>query len=268
MQVVYPKPHEACCSCALRFRAPTPHLPTRSRSWRPSACLCPAGRLLCHSKCISHARTFPHLHTGPAGPAPQHPLGPQLSSDAAPILDPRQLAPGQAAAPATLYPPPLAAQPTNSDGSAIPAPDPHAHYPSPYHQPYQAPQPHLAPTQIASPRTASPRLVASPTATAAAGAGGPLPALYSDSMCRAGSGSVGGGGGGCAAPECRICLLSESPHDLVSPCHCTGSLAYAHMACLRVSGREGRGRGAGCRMGWGRRPGGSGIAEPRQRHLG
>lgn len=233
-------------------------------------CLSLASRLLCLSRCLSHARPLPHLPPGPARPAPQHPLGPQVSADAAPALDPRRPAPGHAAAPATLYPPPSDAQPvlqpTNSDGSAIPPPDPHAHYPSPYQQPYHAPQPHAPPTQVASPRTASPRLVTSPTA-AAAGAGGAPPALYSDSMCRAGSGSVsGGGGGGCAAPECRICLLSESPHDLVSPCHCTGSLAYAHMACLRVS----LGAEAGI-LGWGRTQDAREVGHrcvPHQRHLG
>lgn len=36
------------------------------------------------------------------------------------------------------------------------------------------------------------------------------------------------------SPECRICLLSEPLGDLVSPCLCTGSMAYTHMDCLRV----------------------------------
>lgn len=33
-------------------------------------------------------------------------------------------------------------------------------------------------------------------------------------------------------PLCRICLSADSPAALLSPCHCTGSVRYAHMACL------------------------------------
>lgn len=39
-------------------------------------------------------------------------------------------------------------------------------------------------------------------------------------------------------PECRICLLSDPLEDLVSPCHCSGSLAVAHLACLEVRARQ------------------------------
>lgn len=34
--------------------------------------------------------------------------------------------------------------------------------------------------------------------------------------------------------ECRICLLSEQADDLAAPCGCTGSVKYAHLACLRT----------------------------------
>ncbi|KXZ43067.1 hypothetical protein GPECTOR_105g99 [Gonium pectorale] len=89
----------------------------------------------------------------------------------------------------------------------------------------------------------------SPPGTAAgAGPGfGARPGCVADasSCAGAGGGSDGhGGGGGEAgylrqvsggfAPECRICLLSEPLGDLVAPCHCTGSMAYAHMGCLRT----------------------------------
>ena len=43
-----------------------------------------------------------------------------------------------------------------------------------------------------------------------------------------------------AAPcvvDCRICLSSDSPGDLVTPCACSGSLGRVHIACLRVSGQ-------------------------------
>ncbi|GLC50022.1 hypothetical protein PLESTB_000334000 [Pleodorina starrii] len=44
----------------------------------------------------------------------------------------------------------------------------------------------------------------------------------------------GSGALGAFAPECRICLLSEPLNDLVAACHCTGSLTYAHMTCLKT----------------------------------
>lgn len=37
--------------------------------------------------------------------------------------------------------------------------------------------------------------------------------------------------------SCRICLTSESSHFLdylISPCNCTGSLAFVHIECLRM----------------------------------
>lgn len=37
-----------------------------------------------------------------------------------------------------------------------------------------------------------------------------------------------------AGAECRICLLNQPADDLVAPCACTGSVRYAHMACLKV----------------------------------
>lgn len=34
-------------------------------------------------------------------------------------------------------------------------------------------------------------------------------------------------------PMCKICLSSENPESLVSPCKCSGSLAYVHQHCLK-----------------------------------
>lgn len=35
---------------------------------------------------------------------------------------------------------------------------------------------------------------------------------------------------------CRICLIDDSTisNPLMSPCNCTGSVAYIHLACLRM----------------------------------
>lgn len=36
-----------------------------------------------------------------------------------------------------------------------------------------------------------------------------------------------------SARECRICLESDNAHDLVQPCTCSGSVQWAHLACLK-----------------------------------
>ncbi|KAG2481945.1 hypothetical protein HYH03_019099 [Edaphochlamys debaryana] len=62
--------------------------------------------------------------------------------------------------------------------------------------------------------------------------GGPLSraSATGPGLVPASAASFGGG----FAPECRICLIAEPLADLVAPCHCTGSLSYAHMHCLRT----------------------------------
>ncbi|KAG2425234.1 hypothetical protein HXX76_013819 [Chlamydomonas incerta] len=47
--------------------------------------------------------------------------------------------------------------------------------------------------------------------------------------CQRSNSGLGGGPG-----ECRICLLSEPASDLVTACHCTGSLKMVHLHCLRT----------------------------------
>lgn len=39
-------------------------------------------------------------------------------------------------------------------------------------------------------------------------------------------------------PLCRICLMPDAPGNLVSPCHCTGTVRYAHLSCLVRWSRE------------------------------
>ncbi|KAF7280973.1 E3 ubiquitin-protein ligase MARCHF2-like [Rhynchophorus ferrugineus] len=34
------------------------------------------------------------------------------------------------------------------------------------------------------------------------------------------------------SPVCRICQASASSEQLISPCHCKGTLAYIHLSCL------------------------------------
>lgn len=41
-----------------------------------------------------------------------------------------------------------------------------------------------------------------------------------------------------AAPECRICLSTEPPGDLVQPCHCRGTLGFSHITCLAAWAAE------------------------------
>lgn len=33
--------------------------------------------------------------------------------------------------------------------------------------------------------------------------------------------------------ECRICLFSEPVDELMTPCHCMGTVAHAHLSCLQ-----------------------------------
>jgi hypothetical protein len=34
--------------------------------------------------------------------------------------------------------------------------------------------------------------------------------------------------------ECRICLMSDDVGQLIEPCHCTGSVKYVHLKCLKL----------------------------------
>lgn len=41
-------------------------------------------------------------------------------------------------------------------------------------------------------------------------------------------------GEGLPQEECRICLMNDDIAELVKPCHCIGSVQYAHLKCLKL----------------------------------
>ncbi|GIL60792.1 hypothetical protein Vafri_15319 [Volvox africanus] len=98
-----------------------------------------------------------------------------------------------------------------------------------------SPEPQAAPSSMADVSSS----VAEHPSPKLPGQGGPTLGTVTENPCaRSASGlqlpCEGSEALGSLAPECRICLLSEPFSDLVAPCHCTGSMGYAHMGCLKT----------------------------------